>query len=80
MPGEGLTHGPPATKKLAAVTTGSADHDVSASTCGSFPVLFLCTGAAGAAGTRPSLRPLFSEGPRSMQNSGEIRREKITFV
>jgi hypothetical protein len=24
MPGEGLTHGPPATKKLAAVTTGSA--------------------------------------------------------
>jgi hypothetical protein len=26
MPGEGLTHGPPATKKQAAVTTGSADH------------------------------------------------------
>jgi hypothetical protein len=25
MPGEGLTHGPPATKKQAAVTTGSAD-------------------------------------------------------
>jgi hypothetical protein len=26
MPGEGLTHGPPANKKQAAVTTGSADH------------------------------------------------------
>jgi hypothetical protein len=26
MPGEGLTHGPPADKKQAAVTTGSADH------------------------------------------------------
>jgi hypothetical protein len=26
MPGEGLTHGPPATKKQAAVTTGVAEH------------------------------------------------------
>ncbi|WP_315750851.1 MULTISPECIES: hypothetical protein [unclassified Bradyrhizobium] len=26
MPGEGLTHGPPANKKQAAVTTGSAEH------------------------------------------------------
>ena len=26
MPGEGLTHGPPAEKKQAAVTTGSAEH------------------------------------------------------
>ena len=26
MPGEGLTHGPPATRKQAAVTTGPAEH------------------------------------------------------
>ena len=43
--------------------------DDSAYTCGSFPVLFLCTGAAGAAGTRPSLRPLFPEGQNFQQSS-----------
>jgi hypothetical protein len=36
--------------------------DCSVLTCGSCPVLFSCTGAACVADTRPSLRPLFSEG------------------
>jgi len=43
--------------------------DCSVLTCGSFPVLFLRTGAAGVADTRPSLRPLFSEGQIFSQDS-----------
>ncbi|SMX59450.1 conserved protein of unknown function [Bradyrhizobium sp. ORS 285] len=34
-------------------------------TCGSYPVLFVRTGAMGAASSRPSLRPLLAEGELS---------------
>jgi hypothetical protein len=38
------------------------------------PCFLSCTGAAGAAGTRPSLRPPFSEGLGFWHNSGATRR------
>ena len=43
--------------------------DCSVPTCGSFPVLFLRTGAAGVADTRPSLRTLLSGGTDVSQDS-----------
>jgi hypothetical protein len=38
--------------------------------CGSFPVLFYCTGAMGEAFTRHSLRPLVFGGTLLMHHSG----------
>jgi hypothetical protein len=49
-------------------------------TCGSCPVLFLCTGAAGVADTRPSLRPPLISRAMSSQSSGAIARRECLFV
>jgi len=66
----------PGRARISRKATAQGRPDDSAFTCGSFPVLFHCTGAAGAAGTRPSLRPPIARADDEAELGRQRRREE----
>ena len=67
--------GSPGRARISRKTIAQGRPDCPARTCGSCPVHFLRTGAMGAIGTRPSLRPLHAMRVVRLENSDATRRE-----